>query len=88
MVCYVRDTSIRDIASNVSNAQKGAIPRRLGERAKSKGARYGRNAHMTGPSVETGRPGLAFVLICQRPEGRNERDPKARGDPGYGCRRL
>src|ERR1700723_3776166 len=33
---------------------------------------------MSGPSVETGRPGLAFVLICQRPEGRNERDPKAR----------
>jgi hypothetical protein len=52
------------------------------------GARYGRNARMSGPSVETGRPGLAFVLICQRQEGRNERDPKARGDPGCGCRWL
>ena len=41
---------------------------------------------MSGPSVETGRPRLAFVLICQQPEGRNERDPKARGDPGCGCR--
>ena len=26
------------------------------------------------------------MLICQQPEGRNERDPKARGDPGCGCR--
>jgi hypothetical protein len=25
------------------------------------GARYGRDAHMSGPSVEIGRPGLAFV---------------------------
>jgi hypothetical protein len=39
---------------------------------------------MSGPSVETSRLGLAFVLICQQPEGRNERDPKARGDPGCG----
>ena len=52
------------------------------------GARYGRNAHMSGPSVETGRPGLAFVLVCEQPEGSNERDPKARGDPGCGGRRI
>jgi class 3 adenylate cyclase len=25
---------------------------------------------MSGPSVETGRPGLAFVVMCRQPEGR------------------
>ena len=26
--------------------------------------------------------------MCQQPEGRNERDPQARGDPGCGCSRI
>jgi hypothetical protein len=37
---------------------------------------------MSGPSVETGRPGLAFVLVCQQPEGRNERDAETGRDLG------
>ena len=32
--------------------------------------------------------GLALVLVCQQPEGRNEREAEARGDFGVGYRRL
>ena len=52
------------------------------------GAWYGRNAHMSGPSVEPGRLALAFELVCRLQEGRDERDPQARGDPGRRCSRL
>jgi class 3 adenylate cyclase len=48
-------------------ALRGALCRRSGSAGVDPkatfplGARYGRNAHMSGPSVVIGRPGLAFV---------------------------
>ena len=49
-----------------------------------------RKEYARGSSVrpKTGRPGLAFPLMWRPQEGRDERDPQARGDPGCRCRRL